>query len=320
MSNAKIAYYDDQDRVIFRASAVNKCSRALIASLQGYDAMEPGPDMQARFSDGHRLEPVLLSHLESQGWHLYGGQEEYELELGKDIIIRGHVDSLASHPEHGIALVECKTMAPASYEDWKKKKWQGSDLFRHYADQCSVYWEAVKPQLLVMVCGRKANDGIGETYLDDIDVSFHFEPPASLNRIKARLAKVMLAAKQPLPETCDKSDYPCPFYYMHEDTPTQYETWSHEEQLDEMAQAMELYLQHAALERAAKKDKDEARKDIDRLLNGQTAAQSNRFVVEYLQNNRTFIDEAKLLAAGIDVEQYKTTVPGVKIQVKELKA
>jgi hypothetical protein len=320
LSDAAIAYYDDQGRAVFRASAVNKCTKALVASLLGHTEMSPPAAMQKRFDAGHEYEQELLDHVAKHGFVMYGGQGEYDVPLGDTIIIRGHIDSLGSHREHGVALVEAKTMSPAQYEKWLVNRWRGSDLFAHYADQTSIYWEAIKPQLLVMVVGRKAMDEDGNvTGIDAIDLSYYFEPPASINRLRARLAKVLAQAKTGIvPDACDSKDYPCPFVYLHDEEVKEYAPWSEEEELDALAIAIRDYLDAQAAKAPFDKAMKEARKRIDKELGDKSEAQSNRYVVEYTQTFKRALDEDAMTADGIDVGKYEVITDSRRINVKEL--
>src|SRR5918992_1081323 len=111
MSDDRPSVYVEGDRVVYRASAVGGCLRALVACRLGYTPLPFDEGSELRMNEGVLHEPAILAALEKDGWIVAGQQREVELTVGGTIVIRGHIDGAAGKGLDGPArVVEAKAM------------------------------------------------------------------------------------------------------------------------------------------------------------------------------------------------------------------
>lgn len=182
----------------YRASALGSCTRALVAARQEYAAYEPPEHMRKIFEAGKIAEETGEAALSEKGYVVYDREMEVRLPITGRIYIAGHIDGVVS--DH---VLEMKSQ---SEKEWNidYEKW---DLWDKYAWQLSVYMLATRlPAYLLQV--RRED---GKTFMHEL-----FEPPHSLEEVRARVFRVESLATQELGGlVCDRADYPCPVFYTH---------------------------------------------------------------------------------------------------------
>jgi hypothetical protein len=231
-------------KVVYRASGLFMCTRVAAGLGKG---IEPAPTpgwLQEKFDQGHRLESVVLGELAKQGPKLihhdpfeqgqavvkFDGAGQRELELGvgiingRRVIVRGHVDELADVTVLMVgaiqqavpAIIEVKTAGPDMWDRFVKLGLSG---FPHYEWQVATYMLNGNGRGCLFVVAKKTPDGDDIARDEDgkpmILAQWVAQPPVSLARIKARIAKYEAAVDEALrgefPD-CDTSQFPCPMF------------------------------------------------------------------------------------------------------------
>lgn len=233
----KPSVYEEDGRWVYRASSLLNCNNALLAARLGLTGAQPPDDMQARYDEGHRQEPVILGQLESDyGFKVYGHQQEVEIKVGS-ALIRGHVDALAEltgvrvtsfdgredfRGELGaslfdgkLAVVDAKALAPAGFDLWAQHKFE---KYLYYLWQQAVYLYGLDWDAIVMAVKNKVT---GELRADLFSRRWYEErlPKSTLlGRVlwverEARKGPAALFENQ-----CSPKQFPCPFYKLHPDS------------------------------------------------------------------------------------------------------
>lgn len=205
--------YEDNGKIIYRASSVGNCIKSLVAIRSG---MEPSPHpdwLLEKFAEGNVNEPIILNHLRSLGWTVdYDGDDnqlELELPIGENVIIRCHPDGQAYLTPDDVHVVEAKAFGQVFWDKYMK---HGITAFPYYATQVTIEMAGTGlPCLWVM--GLK--DDLGTV------VKYHIEritePPLKIGAIKAKIAKVENWSSRGELPACDYDQYPCQFFYLHDD-------------------------------------------------------------------------------------------------------
>jgi hypothetical protein len=236
--------YEEDGKVIYRASSLGMCMKTLVALGLGHQP-DPHPDWLLRkFQEGIDGEPVVIETLsenwvfekeEGSGhwlkWH--DGQPLIEVPVGTNVIIRGHADGIGTcfkNPvyEYGESdwvvgekrLVEVKCVSEGYAREVLRK------LPFYYVVQIATYSHAVGfPPMLAL--GIK--DGNGRV----VNVTTEMlEPELTMAQIKRRVIEIEGWIERGELPPCDHPVWPCPFSWMC-DTPggPGTEDWELEEML-----------------------------------------------------------------------------------------
>jgi hypothetical protein len=233
--NRPPVYWEDHkpgSRVlVIRASAIGcSCLWELVAAGQGVPPAPIPDNLQRAFDEGNELEPVVIKMLEEvYGVTFLSHQEEGELWLSDDVLIRYHPDGIANIDNLGpldelpprTCVVEVKAL---SNDLWQQAKRNGvQSVIKEYQWQLSVMMhDAQLPGL--WVCYNKGlppdKDGKREPCADQGKLYFQYEsePLVSIEEIqlKASLIKVGVDGEDitTSDRPCgDPSHYPC--RYLH---------------------------------------------------------------------------------------------------------
>jgi hypothetical protein len=211
--------------ILYRASAVGGCPRKLWAARNNNPAKPTTAKMQAIFDRGHELEPIILAALEAKGWELRNYQGEvlfqvFTLPSGTEISIIGHYDCEARYPMadeyNGMTLwsewmpCDVKGFGPDLISEYLS---HGLDNLPHYQWQQSIYvigHETAKSFL--MPIWDKENSVLIQSSL------YPRFPDITLADIEAKLSSIELAYMQSQIPDCT-NEFPCPYYYLHDDKP-----------------------------------------------------------------------------------------------------
>lgn len=206
----KPSVYEQDGRIIYRASALGGSIHCLVAARLGYEPIAPPQKMLDVFQAGNDAEPIAMDALRrDDGWHLYDQQKEVALKVTEKIYVVGHIDAKGVRERNGSTdarIVEVKSQGSNEYDSYKDDWSVG--LFPRYAWQTSVYQIAEGLGLLLV----RFNRDTGEFAVDYRDEAAH-----SIADIRRRVLLIEAqASKGELPnDVC--SDYPCPFFYTHLD-------------------------------------------------------------------------------------------------------
>lgn len=270
---------EDTKKVVYRASGLGTCTRALVAARQGYEAAEPDSQADTYMGEGVLHEDHVLKRMERDGeWEIRGrAQEEIELEVKdtvtKDykVVIRGHIDEIARNTENGFDhLVEVKTMSESRFRQWQKN---GFRDFPGYALQFSTYMIELDMPGVFVVKNRNTGEVVWTVYE---------EPPVSKIELATLVSTVELLATQgELPPCDDKESWYCKFSYLHESRLNPKEVPEGEFPVtQEFIQLVEAYHYWRQSEDQARWKRDELRGKIVELLGSYDKADLPAFTVE----------------------------------------
>jgi len=211
----------------YRASSLGRCTKALIAQRQEYTTMDPPADMRQRWDEGHLHEPDILRRLVTQfDFAIRNPQAEIAIRLGTGVVVLGHVDTLAVHGPGTFMggrelVVDAKTAASSAMKTWRT--FPGSDdvagqrewLMKHYYGywwQGGVYLAAPEHRDMDYAFAVKDKES------GQIEVwGVHREVFPTMGMIVKRVMDIEKeAATGVLPIACDIDDYPCPVFYLHD--------------------------------------------------------------------------------------------------------
>lgn len=215
MADHRPDVYEEGARVVYRASSIGQCVRALVASGLGESSVY-GADRQALLDrsaeEGNLHEEAVRERLRSEGWTIHSTQEEVEIPVIPGVIIRGHTDGVISKFGETVsdrALLEVKSMSTKQFDKWMRKKW---GEFEKYAWQITAYM-AGYPGLDCYYVVKRREDG-----LMDRTVIPASQPPADWKAIKKKVVTAeRWRRKKELPPCDVKNQWGCPFFYLHEE-------------------------------------------------------------------------------------------------------
>lgn len=226
---------------VYRASALGGCETAMLAARTGMTAAAYPESFQKKFAEGHDNEDLIFQKftaktgtsmvpLESDRAGVkdllsFGpvseGQIRAEIRFG-GCAIRAHGDgiefskSLDSGDQYRVA--EAKAFAKTYWKEWErhgaKLLLREKGLWRKYGVQFSVLMHGLGLPG-VFVVGRKNDNGI----VEEVAWEYVDAPPVGLNDLKMIVARVEARASRGEAPSCARDDYPCPFYFLHEQKP-----------------------------------------------------------------------------------------------------
>lgn len=319
MSDDRDSVYVEDGVVVYRASAVGGCGEALLAMRSGQTAMMPPAWFQEKLDEGTEWEAYIVgAALAEWDGELISSQDEIELALTPNLIIRGHTDGRATGRRYldddlyeKIEVgIEAKKLGPSLFKKWQAGLESFWSACPYYRDQLTLYMHAT---------GLPFVYAVGEWDPDKLEVvRVHTKlittPPGDINQIKAKVLSVEARYLQGEQMECSGGMYPCPVFYLHEE--------EQREEVDDLAlhAAVERYLKQADQEKAAKKAKDEAYRLVEQLMTGRPdkVTVPGAILTRY-DHTSTSLNRDALTEAGIDLAQFqiKTKKPRVKVTAKE---
>lgn len=303
-------YAIDGKVIYYRASAIGGCLRKLYFARMGFDGKAPTDNMQAIFSKGHELEPIILQRLiDEQGWQLREYQGTIEFQVYKNVYVTGHYDAEGMHPvwTNGEWIpVDAKSFAQSTMDSWMAG---GIDAFPHYAWQQSAYAIGMGVDRFCLPLLNKDTN--------ELHVVIEKKLPYTKADFLLRLSYIEdHVAKNEQPD-CDNS-YPCPFYYLHDAKATD----SLDESQEKMAQSYaNLSDKIKLLDIARKAISSKLLKDIPYTDDLRTFT-SPSFEVTVVANPKRLNTQAikeLLKQAEVDIDEYYTPGEGVSIRIKAKK-
>lgn len=233
MGDDRPSRYEEDGKIIYRASALGGCSKALAALGMGHTP-EPYPDwLLVKFQQGNDGEAVVLEKLrdafdkdieanggawlcvDEQSGHQYkweGGQLLVEIPVGESIVIRGHADGIGKlwartlgspFDLREVRLVEVKCTTVGYGETVLR------ELPSMYAWQISCYGGYFGLNA-ILVLGLKDEDG----KVERIKVKAIDELPYTMAQIKRRVIDIERRIRTGDMGLCDVKQWPCPFSWL----------------------------------------------------------------------------------------------------------
>lgn len=218
MSDNRPARYIDPDgTIVYRASALGMCDRIFAALAAGYDPMAHPEWFQQILDEGTEMEDQIRAMWEDRTGVIVGGmQGAVDLEVMDGVVIRGHIDGEIDTDN---SLWEAKKMRPST---WEKFKRSGVECMPTYPWQTSAYMHALNLTSMHFVGGLYDVDN--NEIVDVYEHTYH-APPINMLAIRKRIAKLEGIINDAIHVTdvaCPSTaQYPCPFYYLHDDNSPQ---------------------------------------------------------------------------------------------------
>ena len=304
-----------------RASELGGCLRAHVCRKLGYKpSLAPEKFREEYFPRGIAHEASVLGRMAKEGWNITGWQKEVHLSTtasdGTELQVVGHLDALGRMRRSDAVgalgygaprVIEAKS--PGAYEAFVHQWSLGrpidewGPLEQRYAWQVSVYMLA-EGRSGLLVC------------LDDDALKTCFVPRPLISRaqIDDRLRTIWEATDLP---SCDRRDYPCPFYPFHEPEPA---PAFHDS--DDIADLVDQVLAAQGEKRHFEDLEKAARERLRVVLGddpGEWATPTGEVSLYVVSNRRTY-DHAAMVADGIDLERYtKVEPPALRMRVQPRK-
>lgn len=210
-------YVRDDGVVVYRPSSLASCDRALVACARG-EVREPwSQEFQEILDEGTRMEGQIVEMFLDQYVEVSevdGRQETIELEVMDGVVLFGHIDGWFLDLNDQKVLFEAKKVRPSGWEAFKR---QGVEWQHHYPMQVATYMYGLGVDRCAFVGGLydKDKDEIKDIYVHWLDA-----PPVPLKGIVKRvrgLEKLINLGFAASEVDCEKKDYPCPYYKLHDD-------------------------------------------------------------------------------------------------------
>jgi len=278
--NRPSVYVDDDGTVVYRASSLGNCIRALAAARQGIEQAAFSDDTKVIFEEGNLHEEAVKKRLRSEGWTIADEQAEVELvvqEEGPRIVVRGHLDgdgvAMPEKRVSGLSILEVKSMSRSKFDEWidndfGANQWEG---FEGYGWQISAY---------IIATGRPAYYVVKNRDNGQLDIRHLPGPWKSLKQIRDRVLEAEAWADGGFPE-CDLANpYFCNYWFLHdEDDTPQYDAADDDELNDLWIRWREQNKVKQQAEKAIKKLKEQVQAKVDI---GETLTKDGRFVVTHV--------------------------------------
>ena len=189
------------DEVIYRASSLGSCIKALAAARQELEPWRgPLPEkIQAVFDRGHEAEDEAVEILGRVG-RVSNRQRTVVVALSRRLKIVGHIDFLYEEGDW-YGIVDAKRQ---NDEEWAKDSIRDSLFWHKYEWQFSSYIEALGLPMRV----ARINDA-GDIKLEDVAPSY-----SRSDLLRRVLAVEALAATDLGRDQCEREDYPCPYFHL----------------------------------------------------------------------------------------------------------
>lgn len=231
--DGRLVYVDPATNlIVYRASGLGGCKKALLAARLGYDEIySAGGGRPQIFAEGELHEQAVVERLALAGHIIADQQLEIILQIRpyqNNIRVVGHIDGMIHPPLEKFAnpgyqasntlwkLLEIKSMGTKEYSKFRELVWDTPGLIQKYKWQISCYMYALATEGMLYrpaILAVKNRDN-GELWLENIDKPFF-----TFHQISARILEIEQWVKDGLgPEhlTCDVPNFFCPYSYLHE--------------------------------------------------------------------------------------------------------
>lgn len=287
--------------ILYRASALGSCTKALIAARLEYEPLPPPKEVAARFRRGHEVEDEVNKLLRHDGYFLHDLQGEVRLPISEKIAVVGHLDGKRRQTgAWEIRGYDVKSQNRAAWDDFDRNGWE-SGFFPKYKWQFSAYKLATGLEFDLIRALVNEDDKLVHIEVSEVPNWYTIE------EVRARVLEVEAASLSGvLPDYCDHRDFPCPYFYLPSHGEVEGERYVlDDESVDILARE---YKDADKDEAAAKGRKVAARSAL------RTAAGDNKKIVTprgtkvtfYEIKGRKKLDLAKVAKAGIDLAEYQT--------------
>lgn len=256
--------YVEDGVVIYRASSLGNCIRSLVASRLEMEPM-PHPEFLLKaFDEGNRNEPIILQHLNDNGYTLEntgeGEQLEVEIPIGTGIKIRCHPDGIG-YKDLDVdqrRVIEAKAFGKTLWDKYHKT---GIDSFPYYRMQVSIEMAGTGLPCLFVVGLKNVDEGM---VCDQFVTTLIEKPPIGIGEIKLKVLQIEKWAKKGELPPCDYDQYPCQFYHLHDEDNDQGGTVVDEDL--EVDAILSVYVKGQRLEKQGKELKKPAGEELLKIM------------------------------------------------------
>ena len=214
MSDAAPVSVGPDGKILYRASALGGCDKALLAARLGYDPIPLPKDAKINkvFEAGHRIEEqVIATHYPD----LRDQQSEIRLIVNNHVDIIGHIDG---YDWMRPSVVEIKSQGEEEWDRFEREGWEAG-FFPKYKWQASAYMYGFttafgSPSPLQLV--RALRDENYE-WTGDVAISHVTQPFYTMAELRNRVLRIEIAATTGVLQAECINSYPCPFFYLHDE-------------------------------------------------------------------------------------------------------
>lgn len=230
MSDDRPARYEEDGKIIYRASSLGMCDKMFVALAMGYEPRAHPAWFQEILDEGTANEPTIRAMYEldqstntGQYTKVVGIGRVVEMEILDGIWIRGSIDG---HLDQLVipTLNEFKKIRDSG---WMRYLQQGVEFQANYPMQTSFYMFALGEELggswvpMDFTGGHYVQDEkTGDWSITEVHTHHYPDPPVPLLAIKKRIAKLerLIGGAEAIGDiACNINMYPCPMYYLHDE-------------------------------------------------------------------------------------------------------
>lgn len=227
--------YEEGGDVYYRASGLATCPKALVAMRDGMTPEAKPEWFQDVLDEGTRMEDEIRRQwVEEYKDQVRDDQREVKLwvmenEAGQQVYIVGHIDGITDVEDGGertVTLWEAKKFRDST---WEKFKRSGVEANANYPMQVSAYMHALSDEYdqdvgLFFVGGHyyPADSDAGlEEGISEVYTHGYIDPPINRLAIRKHIGKLekLMAEAAGVSDVpcCEPKQYPCGFFFLHED-------------------------------------------------------------------------------------------------------
>jgi hypothetical protein len=306
--------------VIYRMSSSGDCVRSMVAKQYEHDEVrwaETQKLLERSAEEGNLHERAVKDKLRVDGWEIFGEQDEYVIQILPGVLLVGHGDGFARHPDPQFDIVkpstfllEVKSMSSKQFAKWVSG---GFKNFPRYAAQITSYMTA-NPGLDVMYVVKRREDG-----LVNVTIIKAGETPVPFKTIRSKILTAERYRRKGDYPPCDESTWGCPFGYLHdEDVEGDAPAELTEEMEAVLADLVSIYRELKAREddgeEAAQERKEKINPSIMNILGSNDLAEvevgEKRYTVRKMRQDRKWLNLDRLRAEMPEVaEKYQENKP-----------
>lgn len=233
--------------IIYRASELGSCVRALVARRRGESENDTPEVVQGWFDRGIAHEDECIAAMQAEGYIIDSQQREVTIQVADDVAVVGHLDGRVTNSNPRPRTLEIK--APYSWAKWYDAHLNNdySDpLMSRYGWQSSSYCVAEESEMIVACL----DGGVVKMFTIEI-------PPYSIEDIRKRVLSIEFMVETGVWPECDQRMFLCPFFprvCTHKQDEVAFDPV-----VDEYAMQYQAF---KAMEKAAKEDADRYREKI----------------------------------------------------------
>jgi hypothetical protein len=199
MGDDRAVVYEDEGRVVYRASALGGCLTMLAAARQGVERKKVAGKVEEVYAAGHKAEEEFfktnpdLAHYQ---------QMEVVVHVVRGIEVVGRMDAWTE-----TCVVEVKSQSEEEWGVWREHWWEENPLWKKYAWQISAYMVGIGAACAHVYRVNRAN---GKWRREVIDGAFYNE-----DQIRERVLEVeALAGEDRL--VCKTPSFFCEYPGLHQ--------------------------------------------------------------------------------------------------------